>query len=312
MARGAQHWAAVREAGSVLGIRFLFQVHRLFGRSVFRAVLYLVLGYYFATRADARRASGEYLARLRACAPTALPRRWPRWRHFVAFGESLLDRLLAWAGATAPSELAVDGSEQLLAAVASGQGGVILTAHLGSGDLAWALGQRIAGFRLTVLVHIEDQDRFNRVKRRVNADSQRAMLQVARLTPAIGMLLAERVDRGEFVMIAGDRLPLNDGGSVVMTPFLGRAAPLPAGPYLLAGALRCPVFAYWCVRRGDGHTAVFRRLGVAAGRRTLVPLATAFAATLEQGCVQTPLQWFNFFRFWDLPRGRSYVVTGRD
>lgn len=194
MAQGALHWAAVREAGSELGIRLLFQVHRVLGRGVFRALLYLVLGYYFVARPDARGASGEYLARVQAHGSAALPRRWRRWRHFVAFGESLLDRLLAWAGATASSQLAVDGREQLLAAVASGQGGVILTAHLGSGDVARALGQRIPGFRLTILVHVEDRDRFNRVKRRVNADSQCDLLQVAQLTLATGMLLAERVD----------------------------------------------------------------------------------------------------------------------
>ena len=60
-----------------------------------------------------------------------------------------------------------------------------------------------------------------------------------------------------------------------------------------------------CVRTGPGHYTATTRLFAPAG---VVPrlerakhaeqLVAQFAAALEEGCYETPCQWFNFFEFW--------------
>ena len=75
------------------------------------------------------------------------------------------------------------------------------------------------------------------------------------------MLLSEKVRRGEFVAIAGDRIPVSSNPRVAMAKFLGEIAPFPVGPYILASLLRCPVYLLFSLRTGDTseiHFELFR------------------------------------------------------
>jgi predicted LPLAT superfamily acyltransferase len=65
--------------------------------------------------------------------------------------------------------------------------------------------------------------------------------------------LHERLERGEWLAIAGDRVPLHGGRSVTVD-FLGHPA-FPQGPWLLAGLLKCPVNLLMCLKQPDGTIA---------------------------------------------------------
>ena len=55
------------------------------------------------------------------------------------------------------------------------------------------------------------------------------MAQVVAVTdvgPAEAMLFTEAISRGEWVVIAGDRIPVHRKGRTVNAPFLGEDAPL--------------------------------------------------------------------------------------
>ena len=92
-----------------------------------------------------------------------------------------------------------------------------------------------------------------------------------------------------------------------MAPFLGREAPFPVGPYVLAMLLQCPLYFMACVREGDGHRVRFTRLAErvelprARRAQALAEHAAAYAKALEATAVDAPLEWFNFFPFWDQP-----------
>ena len=130
------------------------------------------------------------------------------------------------------------------------------------------------------------------------------LLQVTELGPTTAALLAERVAAGEFVAIAGDRVPLQ-GGRSVSAPFLGRPARFPIGAYALASALGCPVFTMACTHAGDGYRVRFEpfceQLRLPRGSRdeALAGHAGRFAQWLERQVAQAPYDWFNFFPFWD-------------
>jgi predicted LPLAT superfamily acyltransferase len=127
------------------------------------------------------------------------------------------------------------------------------------------------------------------------------------MTPATAMLLAERVGRGEFVVVAGDRVPVAAKPRVAQADFLGAPALFPVGPYVLASVLQCPVYLLFSMRRGgryEVHFELFRetlRLPRQGRDAALAALAAGYAARLEHFCLRAPGQWFNFFDFWHLP-----------
>lgn len=298
----ARHWAAIHEAGFVAGMRLLFWVCRVFGRWPFRMLSYPVLLWYVLTQGRARRASSAYLARVGA--PHGLA---GVLRHFGAFAEAILDKMLLWGGLFDFGKVRLRGAEPLLAMAARGRGALLVCAHLGNLDLCRVLSLRTPGLRVTVLVHTRHAQAFNDMLARLDPRSRLNLIQVTEMDAAMAMQLSERVARGEFVVIAGDRVPVANLPRVARVPFLGQLAAFPVGPYVMAGALGCPLYAMFAMREGRHYDVHFEPLreSVSLPRRAraqaLAELAADYAARLERQVRRAPLEWFNFYDFWHLP-----------
>ncbi|MDR2787149.1 MAG: acyltransferase [Candidatus Accumulibacter sp.] len=306
------HWAAMREAGFSGGIRFLFWMYRHGGIGLFRLLLFLVMPWYFLTNVLARRASIEYLARLYETSGGATPA--PGWRnsfrHFTRFGENILDTLVAAdAQGVLRQSWHVDGLEHLERLLDAGRGGVIITAHFGNPEICRRLSRKVhAASRLTILVHTRHAGRFNRVLASLDEARDVDLIQVGDINAMTAMRLSERIAAGGFVIIAGDRVPLAPGGATLAVDFLGREARFPCGPYILAAALACPTLMLFSASEKDGFFVTVRPLveRVVLPRReraaAIRPYLETYVAALTRECLEHPLQWFNFFPFWQTPR----------
>ncbi|GAB3246096.1 hypothetical protein GCM10027296_07620 [Chitinimonas naiadis] len=294
------------ESTFVFGIWLLFWVHRLFGRWPFRLCLYPVVLVHWLSRPALRSASLQYLSRLEL-ATGALgrePSARDSIRHIALFAETLLDKLLAVSGAFPLERVRSEGREQIYAAASMGQGGVIVTAHVGCLELCRALAEQKRAIKLNVLVHTRHAEQFNRVLKRLNPDNDLNLIEVTEVNPATAVLLSEKVAAGEFVAIAGDRVPVF-ASQTVHADFLGHPAQFPVGPYVLASLLKCPLYLLGCIHEGDGYTIHFSRLAeqvvLPRGRReaAMADYAARYAETLTVLLKRSPYDWFNFFPFWD-------------
>jgi len=312
-AKSGRHWAHINEVSFVGGMRLLFVVYRLFGRWPFRLMLYPVLFWYMARNPAARAASLDYLARVRQRRPDLriASGLGGALRHFAAFGESLLDKMLLWGGLFPLDKVTVSGGEIVTDAVAAKRGGLLICTHLGNLELCRVAGRNHPELKLTVLVHTKHAQAFNRMLAQLDPRSQLDLIQVTEMTPATAVLLAEKVARGEFVVIAGDRVPVSPAPRVATANFLGAEAPFPIGPYVLASLLECPTYLMFSQRTRDGATLCFEafreRISLPRKQRERLfsELAADYAARLEHHCLQTPLQWFNFYDFWAQPQPRT-------
>ena len=302
----ARHWAQINEVSFVAGMRLLFAVHRLLGRLPFRLMLYPVLCWYIAANGRARQASRSFLAQVRSYRPQ-LPLRsglFGVFLHFAAFGESLLDKMLLWGGLFPINKVHLTGSAHITDAIAAGRGGLIICTHLGNLELCRVIGRQHPALKLTVLVHTRHAQAFNQMLAQLDPGSQLNLMQVTNMSPATAMVLAEKVAQGEFVVIAGDRVPVSPQPRVARASFLGRIAPFPIGPYVMAALLQCPVYLMFSRRSAEGAEVSFEafreRIVLPRKQRdeVLAELASAYAARLEAHCLQAPYQWFNFYDFW--------------
>ncbi len=309
--RATPHWADIGESTSVAGVQLLCWVHRWFGRWPFRLCVWPVVLCHWLGNGVARRASLQYLQRLQADtgALGRAPRRRDSLRHFFVFADTLLDKLLGLGGRYPAQRIHLQ-RDLMLDKIARREGGLILTAHIGCLELCQVLAEQVPGFRITVLVHTAHAQRFNSLLQRLDPLASVELVQVADMGPATAMMLADRVAAGGFVAIVGDRVPVQ-GGRTVMVDFLGHRAPLPIGAYALAAALGCPVYTMACLHEGQGYRVAFEhfsdRIVLPRGSRDAAMAAQAqrFADWLERQLRQSPLDWFNFFPFWDqAPHGK--------
>ena len=304
----ATHWAEMGESTFAAGLWLLYGVHRLFGRFPLRLFLYPVVSYYWLTQPVARRASLDYLRRMQAAhgALGGAPGWRHSFRHFLSFAETIADKTLAFSGRYRFEQVRYVGREAVDEMIARGQGAILMTAHMGCLELCQAAADRQPGLKLTVLVHTRHAERFNRVLRRLNPDCSVKLLQVTDVDAATAVMLAERVAAGEFVAIAGDRVPVKPS-KTTRARFLGQDAAFPVGAYVLASLIKCPLLLLGCVREPQGHVVYFERLAerveLPRGQRNehIAALAAVFVQRLEALLVKAPYDWFNFFPFWAQP-----------
>ena len=303
-----RHWSSIGEVTSVAGIRLLFLVHRLLGRWPFRIFVYPTLLFYILRHPLARASSQTYLTRVfRASNPAHPPATlWQSVRHFGAFAENILDKLRIWAGDLTASDVVFHDYHVINDEVLAGRGGLIVVTHLGNVEVTRALPTRKNGVRLTVLVHTKHAESFNRLLAELDPASTMNILQVTDISADTVIRLKERVDRGEYIVIAGDRVPISDHPRIAPAPFLGAPAGFPVGPYVLASLLQCPTYLLFCIPERGTYHVYFERfrerilLPRATRDAALRELATQFATRLAWYCHRAPLQWFNFYDFWDM------------
>jgi predicted LPLAT superfamily acyltransferase len=306
---GVQHWWQINEFSFVTGMRLLYWLARVFGRWPFRIVLYPVLVWYMIVKPSARAASREYLGRLSTfnCSLGLHPGVRGQLAHFAAFGESILDKMLLWGGSFDADSVRFHGLDLIAGQIATQRGALLICCHLGNLELCRVLARCQASLKLTVLLHTKHAARFNQLLAQLDPDSQLNLMQVTELTAATAILLMEKIRRGEFVAIAGDRIPVSANPRIALAEFLGATAPFPVGPYVLANLFQCPVYLLFSFRNGSGaevHFEIFRQ-SIQLPRRgrdeALTVLVADYAKRLEYFCQRAPLQWCNFYDFWNEP-----------
>ena len=188
--------------------------------------------------------------------------------------------------------------------IASGKGALVIGAHLGNLEMMRALAVRGDHAKVTAVVYTEHARRFNQVLSSSNRDFARHLLEVGDFGPETAVLMQQRIDAGELLVIVGDRVPAREAGRTTDAQFLGASAPFAQGPYVLAHALGCPVYLFFCLKERDGYRMYFEpfaeRIELPRRERAqhLAAWAQRYALRLEHYCRKAPYQWFNFFDFW--------------
>lgn len=302
------HWSNIREAGFLNGLRIMVFVYRFLGRAVFNIVLIPVMIYFFIRRGAARRASLDFLKKVQRQYPAALPKRpllWLSFLHFVSFGQSLLDKFIAW-GKT-PPEISMDPvkEEMLYDVVQSGRGIMIIGSHFGNIEYARGISLRHPNLVINVLMYDQHSEKFSGLLKDARNQAGMNIIQVTTIDLALALTLKQRVERGEWVVIAGDRVPVTNDSRVCQTRFFGETANFPVGPYVLANLLRCPVYVMHCYRLSDNYyvsVELFTEQFISSRNhrdRDYQQAGQRYANSLERYVCQYPLQWYNFYDFWN-------------
>ena len=304
----SQHWSTMKEAGALRGMRFLIFIYNIFGRFVFNVILVPVMAYFYFRRSGARQSSRDYLRRVKAAYPQSLPEQSISrlsFRHFLAFGHSLLDKYIAWSHT--PTDIAMDAEDEkmLFALVSSGKGCLVIGSHFGNLEYSRGISVRHPELVINVLLYDQHAENFSSLMEDAKTESRMNLIQVTDIDIALALSLREKVQRGEWVVIAGDRVPVGEGSRVSNVSFFGEKADFPVGPYVLANLLHCPVYLMHCfLADGDYHVGVeFFEDNFQIERKNRQQAydkaAQKFANALQRQVVRYPLQWFNFYDFWN-------------
>jgi predicted LPLAT superfamily acyltransferase len=295
------HWSGTGKLrGGRDGIYFFITALRVLGLRV-TYVLAVPVAIYFSFASPDVAATMDFHRRIFGRVPW-WKKRWLVFRHFLSFGRAIIDRTAILAGQTDKFSFSFDGEHHVHTALAEKRGVLLLTAHLGNWEAA---GQLLT--RLDVPINVTGFDKESAEIRAVLAKSSKAKFRLLPLTgePTDAIPLVAALRRGEIVAMLGDRAY---GSPAAQIPFLGGAARFPIGAYVLAAIANAPLVTVFNLRERGGH---YRFFGFPALHpqmpahhlrdEYLKNCAAEFAKNLETILKRDPLQWYNFYPFWEKP-----------
>ncbi|MBM3071837.1 glycosyltransferase [Lelliottia sp. RWM.1] len=317
--RRSQHWAKQQEVNGLWGMRLMLRVWQHLGRNAFTLLLWPVIAVYWLTARPARQASQQWIRRVKqrlAQQHMPVPPRLNSFFHFMRFGNAMLDKVASWRGELKMNRDVVfaPGAQEALD-IDAPQGKLLLASHLGDVEACRALAQLDGSKTINALVFSENAQRFKQIMEEMAPQAGLHLMPVTDIGPETAIAIKEKLERGEWIAIVGDRIAVNPqrGGDwrVVWSTFMGQPAPFPQGPFILAAILRCPVLLIYALRQQDKlhiHCERFADpLILPRGERqqALQHTVERYAQRLEHYALMSPLDWFNFFDFWRLPDAKN-------
>ncbi len=186
----------------------------------------------------------------------------------------------------------IEGGDRLSGILASGKGGIVLTAHLGN----WELGA-IALSRLGLPMHVVALPHGDpRMNAFFDRQRQRCGVSVVPVGAHATRQCLRILRRGELLGIVGDH---EFGPNGVSVSFLGRAVELPRGPAILSLRTGAPVVPTFLIREDAWRFRLYLEEPIyppqhSCASRDTHDLTQTYAAVLARYIQRFPTQWGMF------------------
>lgn len=290
-------WAQRPERSNRTMLRVISWISLHLGRAPARFVLAGISLYFLAFSPAAKAASRTYLRR----ALGREPRLADLYRHFHSFASTIHDRIFLLNGRYDLFEIEVHGKAIVDEVLAAGRGAFLMGAHMGSFEIARAIGRQQPGLKVAMVMYKDNARKLNAALAAINPAAQQEIIPLGQIDSMLRVQAS--LDAGGALGILSDRTL--SGDPTLRLPFLGADAEFPLGPMRLAAILKRPVvFLSGLYLGGNRYALHFERLAdfshVERGEREAAMHAAvgAYAACLERHCRAAPYNWFNFFDFW--------------
>lgn len=292
-------WLRIPERGSWRAVVVFTWALSIGGRRFARMVLWPTTLYFYLTSPRARAASRAFMRRIGREGT-----RWETFLHFLRFAQCTADRVLLARGDLKQLEVIHGPHEVMMALQSARRGAILLGAHMGSFEAMATMAESDA-ITVTAVVNNANARGLYRVLAQLNPRLADRVLDMKDGGLDLVFALRERLEKGEHIAILADRnVP---GGRSVVVPFMGQPARFPAGPFILAATLGCPIYfvagLYEGGRRYRVHAEqLASRIELPRRDRdaALVHWVGLYAERLGVLAQKAPENWFNFYDFWDL------------
>lgn len=296
-------WTKRPEGGGRFAIWLIRSIAQFGGRLLSRAFLYPITLYFLLVRGPERRASREFLSRIYG-KPASL---WQVACHIHSFASTILDRVFLLSGQFNRFDIRVHGLDVLHAAMEGGQGMLLFGSHHGSFEALRVLSRERPDITVRVVMDPGQNAAITQLLNELCPDIAATVIDARQDGAQIALAIGAAAADGALVSLLVDRARPNE--PMQRVPFLGDLAPFPSAPWLIAAALKIPVMICFGLYRGgrryDLHFEPFaEQIDIPRRERAaaLLALQTRYAERLEHYVRLAPLNWFNFYDFWNAER----------
>ena len=284
-----------KSKGTVLGYRIFVFLMRHLGIYAAYSLLIFVAFYYFLTEWQSNRFMFYYFRhRLGYSLAKTIG---SLYLSYFTFGQIIIDKIAILAGLEHKFTFDFDGQELLFKLLEEQQGGVLISAHIGNFEIAEPFFRKI-DLKLQISTITTDMER-SVIKEYLEGITERKSLnQYIYVKPDMSHIfeINDVIAHKNIVCFTGDRY--FEGGRSLKGHLLGAEATFPAGPFVIASRLKVPVVLVYVMKEKGLHYHLYARVAEVK-KADAESLLEAYMDSMEQMLRKYPLQWFNYFNFWE-------------
>lgn len=174
------------------------------------------------------------------------------------------------------------------------KGSIILISHFGNFELAkYINGGRL---KLHILMYSKHASSYIKI---VNELSKEKIeyIEVSELDMNTILKMSEVIQKGEHIVIMGDRASINDNRNSKLL-FLGKETFFAQGAFLLASILNTKIYSLWCIKDNNKYLLSCDLVSESVNRKDLDKYVLKYVNSLEIKVKEYPQMWFNFYDYW--------------
>jgi len=283
-----------KSKGTVLGYKiFVFLIQKAGVKSAY-VLLYFVASYYFLFLKKSNRAISYYFKeRLQY---SNFKSKKMVFKSYYTFGQTIIDKISISAGMRNKFTYEFDGIEILKNLLAEKKGGVLISAHIGNFEIAeHFLGDIDIDFQINLVTTDLEH---SAIKNYLESVTQKPTVKFIIIKDDLSHIfeINAALANNELVCFTGDRY--FEGTKSLSENILGKEANFPAGPFLIASRLKVPVVFVYVMKEPNLHYHLYAREAVVKHRDEKA-LLKSYIESVESMLQKYPLQWFNYFDFWN-------------
>ncbi len=283
-----------KSKGSLLGYKIFVYCIKKLGIKAAYSVLVFVAFYYFIFEKRSNKAIFYYFNK--RLGYSYLKSIWSVYKSYFVFGQTIIDKTAISAGLRDKFTYEFDGVELLKKLLAEKKGGVLISAHVGNFEIAeHFFGEIDLDFQINLVT--TDMEH-SAIKEYLESVTKKSSIKFILVKDDLSHIfeINNALANNELICFTGDRY--FEGTKTLTEELLGQEAHFPAGPFLIASRLKVPVLFVYVMKEANLHYHLYARESEAK-HRDEKGLLTAYTTSVEKMLAQYPLQWFNYFDFWN-------------
>lgn len=285
-------WGKSRD--SKLGYKIFVALIKTAGVFPAYALLRIVTIYYFLFPGKAKKPLNYYFRK--RLGYNFLQTKIAIYENFNYLGRSLIDKMILMSNIPSPFTINHDGVKHLEEMVQKGKGGLLISGHVGNWEAAGQLLKRLQT-KINIVMYQVEEEKIKEYLDKVRGRSFNVIFIKNDLSHIYE--INEALQRNEFVCIHADRYI--EGNKTIEANLLNAPTKLPIGPFVLATTFQTPVSFVFAVKEGLKHYHFFasRAKIYEKGRKNIPTIVEAYTQQMEKMIRFYPLQWHNYFPFWN-------------
>src|SRR5690606_5464956 len=218
------------------------------------------------------------------------------YKNYYVFGQTILDKVAISSGSRNKFTYHFDGIDYLRQTLADNKGGILISAHLGNFEIAEFFLDELDSDASIYLLTTDAEHRA--IKEYLEQYIRKSKTKFIILRDDLSHIfeINAALAKNQMVCMTGDRYAA--ASKLLSAPLLGENAQFPAGPFLLGSRLNVPVLFVYVMKETNKHYHLYARKADFKNRDAQ-GLLKNYIDSMEWIIKQYPLQWFNYFDFWN-------------